>query len=183
MVTSSWPWLGTEQPELLDTWGNISPLHRRFCGGTFIKPHFWRCRVTQRIFGSFQKKQSSSFLLLHQTQKKKAGLGTLWNLYWAGHSVSLGRHTSLKSRALACYFVVCISMDRCQRKTVWLDKLLLSKLKQIFDFTHPIFTWKMPSVHWKASWLLTKKKHCLRALKGKTKGGAESPRCSSNDRV
>lgn len=166
LVTSSWPWLGTEQPELLYQWCYTSSLHRRFCGGTFIEPQFWRCRVTQRMFIMSSKETKQQFLLLHQTSKKASPGNPVRSVL--NRTLSpLGRDSSVKSRAVACYFVVCISMDRCQKKIVWLDKLLLFKLKQIFGFINPIFTWKMPSVHYKASDFRLGKKHCSRPSKGK----------------
>lgn len=166
LVTSSWPWLGTQQPELLYQWCYTFPLHRRFCGGTFIEPQFRRCRVTQRMFITSSKETKQQFLLLHQTSKKGSPGNPVRAVLNRTLSFS-GRDSSVKSRAVACYFVVCISMDRRQRKTVWLDKLLLFKLKQIFDFIHPTFTWKMPSVHYKASNFWLRKKHCSRPSKGK----------------
>lgn len=121
-------------------------------------------RYSENVHNVFKRKQQ--FLLLHQTSKKASPGNPVRSVL--NRTLSpLGRDSSVKSRAVACYFVVCISMDRCQKKIVWLDKLLLFKLKQIFGFINPIFTWKMPSVHYKASDFQLGKKHCSRPSKGK----------------
>lgn len=100
LVRSSWSWLGTEQPELLHQWCYTSPLHRRFCGDTFIESQFWRFRVTQRIFYGFQKKRSSSFFLLHQTSIKESKL-------WEPSKFCTEQDTQSLREALQCKIQSC----------------------------------------------------------------------------
>lgn len=71
LVTSSWPWLGTQQPELLYQWCYTFPLHRRFCGGTFIEPQFRRCRVTQRMFILFKRNKAAVFAVAPNLKERK----------------------------------------------------------------------------------------------------------------